>query len=429
MCPTQLDPLKRLQEGRYEILETIGCGGMGCIYRATDHKENRVVALKQSLFSSDTEDFEKKRELFEQEAELLTALDHPGLPKVYDHFLEEEGQYLVMDFIEGPDLGKVLDIGFVFSPDMVLELASQLLQITEYLHSRNPQVFHRDIKPQNVKVSKGGQVFLLDFGVAKDVGKGTILRGHSPFYSPPELFQGLKTDARGDLYSVGATLYHLGTGKKPADSIRERARALERGQTDPLRSLLELNRNVPPGVADILHKAMALNPDERPSSAKVMLESLHLEWSKAMLEKTIVSSRALAVTIVDRKGAQSNESIVQRVKRVSADKILKFWSGTIVVTYSPSIIISPTNVRAESLRLEATSIYDHTVVITDLDYDPVDQVGQVYVSQVCSGSTSPKRVDLPLENLPESFRLYVVRGSEEDWERADIVRQKGVVKW
>lgn len=111
---TKLKPGARLQQDRYEVVEIIGEGGMGCIYKATDHNEGRTVALKQSLFSSESEDFERKSELFKQEASLLTALDHPGLAKVYDHFLERNGQYLVMDFIDGPDLGRILDTALFF---------------------------------------------------------------------------------------------------------------------------------------------------------------------------------------------------------------------------------------------------------------------------------------------------------------------------
>src|SRR5687767_154776 len=136
--PTRLTAGTRLKQDRYEIVEIVGEGGMGCIYKALDCVTKRTIALKQSLFSTKTQDFESKAELFEQEASLLTALDHPGLPKVYDHFRERNAQYLVMDFIEGPDLGKVLDTGFVFCLDMVLEIAGQLLLILDYLHTRNP---------------------------------------------------------------------------------------------------------------------------------------------------------------------------------------------------------------------------------------------------------------------------------------------------
>jgi serine/threonine-protein kinase len=426
MSTTELNPHTKLGDGRYEIVETIGAGGMGCIYRAIDHLEKRTIALKQSLFSSDTEDFDKKRELFGQEAALLTLLDHPGLPKVSDYFLEGTGQYLVMDLVEGPDLARVLETGFIFTADMTLEIASQLLQIIDYLHSREPQIFHRDVKPQNVKLSKSGQIILLDFGVAKDAGKGTILRGHSANYSPPEQFQGLTTDARGDLYAVGATLYHLVTGQKPADSIRERSRAIERGEQDPLVPLRNLNPYVPHGVAEIIHRSMALRAEDRPAGAREMLYELNHEWSKAMFENTIITSK-LAATLPDGR-AKAPEPEVKRTPKINADRIYKFWEGSAMVTYSPPSLVSPTSISLESLTIAFREQTTHTIVITDMNHDPVSGSGQVYVQETHRGEFYGKAISVDLDWLPDTFRLHIMKESQEGWESVDIIRQTEIVR-
>src|SRR5215204_5955941 len=145
-------------QGRYCILRPMGRGGMGAVYEAADMRLSRSVALKETLVETD-----ELRRAFEREARLLANLRHPALPKVLDHFDEGGGLFLVMEFIPGEDLGRLLDTGHAFAPAKVLGWAEQLLDALEYLHGLSPPVLHRDIKPANLKLVTPGHVVLLDF--------------------------------------------------------------------------------------------------------------------------------------------------------------------------------------------------------------------------------------------------------------------------
>src|SRR5438876_6938913 len=254
-----------LLQGRYLIVRQLGQGGMGAVYEALDQRLDTTVALKETLFAD-----ERLRKQFEREARLLARLHHPALPRVSDHFSEGDGQFLVMQFIAGDDLGEMMARkNGPFPPHQVLSWADQLLDALDYLHTQDPQIVHRDIKPQNLKLTARGQIILLDFGLAKgqagDLSRATTsasIFGYTPNYAPLEQVQGLGTDARSDLYSLAATLYHLLTGIKPPDALT-RAAALVNGQLDPLQPATAVNPSVGADVAAVLQRAMAQNRDQR----------------------------------------------------------------------------------------------------------------------------------------------------------------------
>jgi serine/threonine protein kinase len=262
-------------QNRYKILHTIGKGGMGAVYLAQDGRLGHTVALKETFFADDA-----MRRAFEHEARLLAGLRHSALPRVTDHFTENEGQFLVMEYIAGEDLETLLSKrGFLFPLEDVLQWADQLLDALAYLHAQNPPVVHRDIKPQNLKLS-GRQIILLDFGLAKGQASGMSqtsnksLYGYTPTYAPLEQIRNDGTDTRSDLYSLSATVYHLLTGKTPPDALM-RVNAIISAQPDPLRLLSEANKNVPHSIARILHQALALPIGQRPANASVMRQMLH----------------------------------------------------------------------------------------------------------------------------------------------------------
>src|SRR5262249_38440728 len=150
-------------QDRYRVVKIIGHGGMGAVYEAVDLRLGNTVALKQTLFND-----EELSRAFEREGRLLAGLHHPALPRVSDHFIEGDGQFIVMEFIPGDDLAKLLKLrGRPFDCDQVLEWAHQLLDALDYLHSHRPPIIHRDIKPQNLKLTGEGRLIVLDFGLAK----------------------------------------------------------------------------------------------------------------------------------------------------------------------------------------------------------------------------------------------------------------------
>ncbi len=200
----------------YRIDSLLGHGGMGAVYCAWHLTLNKPVAIKENLDASPP-----SQARFENEADILLRLTHPHLPQVIDYFfLPLQGQYLVMDFVEGQDLRAQLEQNGALPELRVLAWAAQICDALIYLHSQPSPVTHRDIKPANIRICPDGQVVLVDFGIASMGGEGSVASSAiSPGYSPPEQYGGL-ADVRSDIYALGATLYHLLTGCKPTPSTK-----------------------------------------------------------------------------------------------------------------------------------------------------------------------------------------------------------------
>lgn len=254
---------------RYRIVEILGQGGMGSVYRAVDENLSVDVALKENLFTTD----EYARQ-FRLEAVILANLRHPNLPRVSDHFVVgEQGQYLVMDFIEGEDLRQRMERLGMIADDDAIQIGAAMCDALSYLHSRKPSILHRDIKPGNVKITPDGHIYLVDFGLAKVVQGGQVTttgaRAMTPGYSPPEQYGTARTDPRTDIYSLGATLYAATCGIIPEDGL---ARAMENAQLTPLR---KRNPKTSRRLSAVIEKAMAVDPADRYQTAD--------EFKKALL--------------------------------------------------------------------------------------------------------------------------------------------------
>jgi len=287
-----------LLQDRYCIEEPIKKTNLSAVYKATDQRLSSTVAIKENCFND-----EEFRSQFRREARLLANLRHPLLPKVSDHFTEDDRQFLVMEYIPGKDLREMLreredrNEG-PFEPDLALEWADQLLDVLEYLHGHPEPIVHRDIKPQNLKLGPRGEVVLLDFGLAKGSPtlsgrKSSSIPGYTLAYASLEQIKDEGSNPRSDLYSLGATLYHLMTGVTPPDAVeRLDARA---SVYNPLRSAHELNPQVAPAVSAALDKAMALYPHERPSSAAELRQMLREAKQKTGAEPTAEKPKKLAL--------------------------------------------------------------------------------------------------------------------------------------
>jgi len=269
-------PLKsgEILRSRYVIKRIIGQGGMGSIYLAEDLRlKGRICALKEvehdkSLTKSLRQEAQDQ---FKQEATILARLDHPNLPKVSDFFSIGDRDYLVMDYVPGDDLRTLMlkakhQEKFLKENEVRL-WANQLADALIYLHNQEPPILHRDIKPSNLKLMPSGLLKLVDFGLVKILAPGemtiTIIQGQgTALYTPLEQYGGdsTHTDIRSDIYSFGATLYHLLTNNPPADA-RERFINPE---------ALKLPRDINPSVSTQMERAilwaMSLHPDERPQT-------------------------------------------------------------------------------------------------------------------------------------------------------------------
>lgn len=289
-----------LIQNRYLIVHLIGKGGMGEVYLAVDQRLGSAIALKRTLFADD----EMLGNAFEREARTLARLRHPVLPKVSDHFTEDSGQYLVMEHIAGDDLCKRLEAAQKpFPTNWVLYWADQLLDALAYLHSHEPPIIHRDIKPQNLKLTDDNQIVLLDFGLSKNTaaqlpdasgsgGSTGSVVGYTPHYAPMEQIRGTGTGPRSDIYSLSATLYQLLTNAVPADALT-RADAMLNGDADPVKPINELNVEVSPAVSEVILHGMEVTQDKRFANAKEMQRALRKAYSQvqdAMSANTIAFS-------------------------------------------------------------------------------------------------------------------------------------------
>lgn len=311
--------------GRYKIIAVVGQGGMGAVYCAEDLRlEGRICAIKEVCPDPDAtpEALAQSLEQFHREASILARLDHPNLPKVSDTFTEGQREYLVMDFVSGRDLRQVVEEKrrqeTFLDERQVLRWAEQLCEALEYLHSRNPPVLHRDIKPANIKLTPGGLIKLVDFGLVKllatdDARTVTVLQGRGTVaYTPLEQYGGDTghTGIRSDIYSLGATLYHLLTNQPPADV---KQRFLE---PDGFVSPRAINLHISPATERAIMAAIAMHPDQRPPNVAAFRQMLHTgslpssllplvpapgEWQRAVLENRgllILTAGLLVLSVI-----------------------------------------------------------------------------------------------------------------------------------
>lgn len=247
--------LGEIIDGKYEVLREVGRGGMSVVYLAMDKRLNKQWAIKE--FRKDKDDASKQVALkaLLDEANLMKKLDHPTLPRIVDIIDDNQNVYVVMDYIEGESLNKVLDAYGAQPQEAVIEWAKQLSDVLDYLHTQHPPVIYRDMKPANIMLKPDGTVRLIDFGIAREYKEGKDgdteaigTRG----YAAPEQFGGKgQTDARTDIYSLGVTLYHLVTGKNPAEPPYE---------IYPIR---HWDPTLSSGFEWLIQKCTQLNPNDR----------------------------------------------------------------------------------------------------------------------------------------------------------------------
>ncbi len=257
-----------LLQDRYRIIKELAQSGMGTIYLARDEVLNVDVAVKENLYTTAAHSTQ-----FHQEATILAGLRHPSLPRVIDHFvIENVGEYLVMDYIEGKDLKEWLDAREGgLSEEEAVRIGVVVCDALNYMHSRTPPIIHRDIKPANLKITEDGQIVLVDFGLAKHYEQGEMTavgaKGVTAGYSPVEQY-GQGTDVRSDIYALGATLYTLLTGKVPPEALD---RAMGREAPQPME---EVAPDISDSLIAVINKAMAVKAEARFQSAGEMKAAL-----------------------------------------------------------------------------------------------------------------------------------------------------------
>ena len=260
---------KRL-DGRYEVQEIIGVGGMSVVYKAYDNVDDRIVAVK--VLKTELADNEDSKRRFKNESKAIALLSHPNIVKVYDVNFGERLQYIVMEYVDGITLKEYINKMGAITWNDALYFMTQILKAIQHAHDKG--IVHRDIKPQNILLLENGVIKVTDFGIAlfsrtgtKTLNKQAIGSVH---YISPEQAQAHETDEKADIYSLGVVLYEMLSGKVPFDGDSAVSIALMQVQKDAKR-LTEINPDIPLGLEQICVRAMQKNPKDRYHSASEML--------------------------------------------------------------------------------------------------------------------------------------------------------------
>lgn len=254
-----------LIDGKYKILNKVGQGGMSVVYLAMNEKANKQWAIKE-VRKDGVKDFEIIKQGLVVETDLLKKLSHPSLPSIIDVIEGPDTFLIVMDYIQGNPLSKALEEYGAQPQEYVIEWAKQLCDVLEYLHTRTPPIIYRDMKPANIMLKPDGNICLIDFGTAREFKEknlaDTTCLG-TVGYAAPEQFGGMgQTDARTDIYCLGATLYHLVTGRNPCDPPYE------------ILPIRQVNPALSSGLERIIQKCTQRNPDDRYQSCAELMYAL-----------------------------------------------------------------------------------------------------------------------------------------------------------
>lgn len=254
-----------LVDGKYKILNKVGQGGMSVVYLAMNEKANKQWAVKE-VRKDGVKDFEVVKQGLVAETDILKKLNHPNLPSIIDVIDTDDSFIIIMDYIQGNSLNKALDEYGAQPQEQVITWAKQLCDVLGYLHSRTPAIIYRDMKPANVMLKPDGNVTLIDFGTAREFKErnlaDTTCLG-TVGYAAPEQFGGMgQTDARTDIYCLGATLYHLVTGMNPCEPPYE------------IKPIREINPSLSSGFERIIQKCTQRDPNDRYQSAAELMYAL-----------------------------------------------------------------------------------------------------------------------------------------------------------
>lgn len=318
-----------LVDGKYKILNKVGQGGMSVVYLAMNEKANKQWAVKE-VRKDGIKDFEVVKQGLVAETDILKKLNHPHLPSIIDVIDTEDSFIIIMDYIQGNSLNKALDEYGAQPQEYVIDWAKQLCDVLGYLHSKTPAIIYRDMKPANIMLKPDGNVTLIDFGTAREFKEknlaDTTCLG-TVGYAAPEQFGGMgQTDARTDIYCLGATLYHLVTGMNPCEPPYE------------IKPIREINPALSSGLERILLKCTQRDPNDRYQSAAELMYALeHYEeiddiYRKKQKKKfglfltTALLTIIFALTSVwgffsaENKKSENYDNILKNIETVAEDK-------------------------------------------------------------------------------------------------------------
>lgn len=344
---------ERVIDGKYEILKQIGKGGMSTVYLAMDQRLNKQWAVKEIRKCAGKRGAAAVKSLL-AEANLMKRLDHPALPRIVDIIEDKQKIFIIMDYIEGESLDKILKKYGAQPQELVIDWAKQLCDVLIYLHSRRPPVIYRDMKPANIMLKPEGNLKVIDFGTAREY-KGensvdTMVLG-TPGYAPPEQHGSRQTDERSDIYALGMTMHYLLTGKEPGMGDYTYA---------PVR---RWKPEVSEGLERVIDKCTALDPEERYQNCRELMYALeHYEeeesaYKKRQRRKLEAFAAAASASVVLAAAGAAASGMERYEKSRDYEWKISISSSTPyetkIATYLEAIDLLGTDARAYQKLLEA----------------------------------------------------------------------------
>lgn len=341
-------------DGKYEILKQIGKGGMSFVYLSMDKRLNKQWAVKEIRKKENGKNNEVVINSLVAEANLMKRLDHPALPRIVDIIDNGTTIYVIMDYIEGESLDKILLEYGAHSEEIVIEWAKQLCDALEYLHSQKPPIIYRDMKPANIMLKPEGNIKLIDFGIAREykeqnLADTTVLGTRG--YASPEHYGSRQTDARSDIFTLGMTLHHLLTGidPRPDDYIYA--------------SVRQWNPELSDGIEAIIDKCTAIDPENRYQNCSQLMYDLEhpnlitRDFKKRQKRKLGLFITSAALTIVMLISGFSSKVLATNVNNNNYDTLVSVVASTSltekIASYKKAIEIYPYDTRAYMYMLDA----------------------------------------------------------------------------
>lgn len=290
----------QILDGKYEIIKALGRGGMGTVYLCRNSRLGNLWAIKE-VNSQNMNKID-----FLAEPNILKNLSHIGIVRIIDIFYEEDNLYIVEDYIEGKTLKENVDAHGPLSSELVVDISMQLCSILDYLHSFNPPIVYRDLKPSNIMITPSGKVVLIDFGIAriyKEGQEGDTVKFGSMGYIAPELFDDSQSNLKTDIYSLGVTMFFMLTGKSismPTELISEE----------------NYPENAARGLVKVIQKASEIDPEKRYSDVKFIISELNTVAGDKQYNKTMLLNTQVSFTRRVKKVPVKNKKPGKKIKLI-----------------------------------------------------------------------------------------------------------------
>lgn len=413
-----------LVDGKYKILSEIGHGGMSVVYMAINEKANKTWAVKE-VRKNGVLNYEDVRQGLIVETNMLKKLKHKNLPSIVDVIENDDAFLIVMDYIEGKSLASILAEEGAQPQEYVIEWAKQLCDTLQYLHTRTPAIIYRDLKPANIMIKPDGNVTLIDFGTAREYKEKSIEDTRclgTVGYAAPEQFGGMgQTDARTDIYCLGATLYHLVTGMNPSEPPYE------------IKNIREINPALSGGLEKIIAQCTQRNPDERFQSCAELAYALENyeksddEYKSKQIQKLAVFLAMLFATIIFAvSGAVANYSAALQIR----DNYLEIMEEAAkTINYDEKIELYKKGIGISD-KAGDKQAYIGLIKLFKEDgkFDNTEQ--ETLVKLIKNNQTALKKdINQYVDVCFETGKLYWYYYDNDDGEVNQMTRMKSAVEW